>query len=190
MAPRPNPDELQQTRVRLLDEAMRSEKRQLWWQARKFSDNDQDADDALEDACVAFLRNFLPQPDDDEYPAKWLMITVKHAALTIRKHEAIRRRPHPEAGLPRPAGEGSSGDVLDPASTEERVLAREWTAGRADLLAELKPDERTALSLLGFGFSYLEIGERQGWSPRKVSRCIAEGRKSLRELLSQRGDRS
>jgi RNA polymerase sigma factor (sigma-70 family) len=188
MAPRPNPDELQQTRVQMLDELMRSRKKPLWWQARKFSDNDQDADDALEDACVLFLRFFVPQPDRP--PVKWMMITVKHAALTIRKREAILRRPHPEAGFPRPTGLGSDADVLDPASTDERVVARQWSAGRADLLAELKPDQRTALSLLAFGFSYLEIGERQQWSPRKVNRCIAEGRKRLRELLSQRGERS
>lgn len=189
MAPRPNPDDLQHKRAQLLEELMRSAKSQLWWQAKRFSATDQDADDALEDACVAFLRFFPPQPDG-HLPVNWMMTTVKHAALAIRRRDAIRRRRHPDAGLPRPAGEGSEADILDPSSIEERVEAREWTVSRADLLAELKPDQRTALSLLAFGFSYVEIGERQGWSPRKVNRCVVEGRKRLRELLSQRGDRS
>jgi hypothetical protein len=32
------------------------------------------------------------------------------------------------------------------------------------------------------GYSYREIGERQGWTYIKVNRCIAEGRAALRQL--------
>jgi len=52
-----------------------------------------------------------------------------------------------------------------------------------EALAQLKPDERVALLLLGFGFSYREIGERQGWRYTKVNRCLAEGRAALRGLV-------
>jgi DNA-directed RNA polymerase specialized sigma24 family protein len=47
-------------------------------------------------------------------------------------------------------------------------------------LAQLKPDERTALLLFGLGYSYHEIGERRGWSYTKVNRAITEGRAALR----------
>jgi hypothetical protein len=40
----------------------------------------------------------------------------------------------------------------------------------------------TALLLLGFGYSYAEIMDRQNWSCRKVARCVVEGRGALRAL--------
>jgi RNA polymerase sigma factor (sigma-70 family) len=151
--------------------------------------SDQDADDAIEDACIAFLRFFRPEPDAQ--PIAWMMTTTKHAALTIRSRNIRLRERDAEEEIPYAVDEFWESNVPDPRdSTEEQVEAREWTAGRADLLAQLKPDQRTALSLLGFGFSYLEIGERQQWSATKVNRCIAEGRKRLRELLAQGGEKS
>jgi DNA-directed RNA polymerase specialized sigma24 family protein len=56
-------------------------------------------------------------------------------------------------------------------------------AERKRLINELKPDERTALLLLGLGYSYEEIGSGRGWSYTKVNRCIAEGRAELRTRL-------
>ena len=47
-------------------------------------------------------------------------------------------------------------------------------------LAALKPDERTALLLLGLGYSYAEIGAPPRWTRTKVNRCLAEGRAALR----------
>ena len=44
----------------------------------------------------------------------------------------------------------------------------------------LKPDQRTALILLGLGCSYAEIGALRGWTYTKVNRCISEGRAALR----------
>ena len=41
-------------------------------------------------------------------------------------------------------------------------------------LAQLKPDERTALTLKAAGFSYAEIGERRDWTYSKVNRSLAE----------------
>jgi RNA polymerase sigma factor (sigma-70 family) len=186
MAPRPNPDELQRRRAQILDEVMRSKKGRLWAQARRFTASDQDADDALEDACIAFLRYFRPEPGSN--PAGWMMTTVKHAALKVTRHGNLRRQ---RSALPEDPGQHdawweSSLPDLGP-SPQERVEAREWVTRRADLFAQLKPDQRTALWLLAFGFSYLEIGERQGWTQTKVNRCVAEGRGRLRELLAKGG---
>jgi RNA polymerase sigma factor (sigma-70 family) len=186
MAPQPNPDEVQRRRAQLLDTLMRSNKRQLRWQARRFTPNDQDADDAIEDGCVAFLRNFDGTSED--HAVRWMMVTVKHAALAITRRNSVLSQ-----GNDAPHAPDESWDpvVRDPrGSTEDQAEVREWVAARMDLLAELKPDERTAVSLFAAGYSYREIGERHGWSKRKVERFIAEGRARLRELLTLKGERS
>jgi DNA-directed RNA polymerase specialized sigma24 family protein len=62
------------------------------------------------------------------------------------------------------------------ASLEDRVMERDERRRR---LAQLKPNERTGLCLLGAGFSYREIGRLRGWTYTKVNRCITEGRAAL-----------
>ena len=48
--------------------------------------------------------------------------------------------------------------------TAELAERAEALERRIALLDQLKPDERTTLILIGFGFSYAEIGELRGWS--------------------------
>ncbi len=50
---------------------------------------------------------------------------------------------------------------------EERLAQAERSARSAEVLRRLKPDEATALLLKAEGHSYVEIGERQGWSYTK-----------------------
>jgi DNA-directed RNA polymerase specialized sigma24 family protein len=52
-------------------------------------------------------------------------------------------------------------------------------------IRQLKPDERTALGLLGLGYSYEEISALRGWSYTKVNRCVSEGRARLREAVRE-----
>jgi RNA polymerase sigma factor (sigma-70 family) len=188
MAPQPNQDELQRTRAELLDQVMRSHGRQLWLQARKFTNCDADADDALEDACIAFLRYFPVGPDNRCY--RWMMTTVKHAAFAIGKRNAALRR-RDAAPISAELREGWwDSSIPDPtASVEEQVEDRLWVRTCGELLGELKPAERTALSLVAFGLSYREIAARQGWTATKTNRCINEGRARLRELLSLTGEK-
>ena len=63
----------------------------------------------------------------------------------------------------------------------ELTARREESAAAFAALDGLKRDERTALLLLAFGYSYREIAARQGWTRTKVNRCLAEGRQALRE---------
>jgi RNA polymerase sigma factor (sigma-70 family) len=189
MAPQPNPDEIQKRRAEILDEAMRSYKWQLWRQARRFTNSDADADDALENACIAFLRYFPVGPDNHCY--RWMLTTVKHAALAISERNTVRRRRDAAPRSPDQHDDWWESSVPDPgASVEEQVEDREWVRTCGELLAELKPDERTALSLIAFGLTYREICERQGWSHTKLNRCASEGRSRLRELLALRGEKS
>jgi RNA polymerase sigma factor (sigma-70 family) len=188
MAPRPNQDELQRRRAELLDEVMRSHGRQLWRQARRFTSCDADADDALEDACIAFLRYFPVGPDNR--CQRWMLTTVKHAAFAISKRAAVRRQKDAAPISAELREEWWESSVPDPtASVEEQVEDRLWVRTCGELLGELKPAERTALSLVAFGLSYREIAARQGWSATKTNRCINEGRARLRELLLLRGEK-
>jgi len=190
MAPRPNQQDLQQKRAQILDDLMRAKKRRLWSQARRFSASDQDADDALEDACLAFLRYFRPDADP-HLPVNWMLTTVKHAAFRIHGRNVRLRQRDPESEIPFLSDTFWQNDVADPVATlvEEQVEDREWVRTCGRLLTELKPDERTALSLIGFGLSYREVAERQGWTATKVNRCVSEGRTRLRELLALRGEK-
>jgi DNA-directed RNA polymerase specialized sigma24 family protein len=61
---------------------------------------------------------------------------------------------------------------------EERVVDLEEARRR---LRALKADQRTAIGLQAAGLTYLEIGERRGWTYTKVNRSITEGRTALRE---------
>ena len=71
--------------------------------------------------------------------------------------------------------------------TAELLERAEETETVMSLIEQLKPDERSALILLGFGCSYKEIRELRGWSKMKLNRCLAEGRARVREIAS-RGD--
>jgi len=78
--------------------------------------------------------------------------------------------------------------VSDPGTEPDEQYERlEELRERAALLGLLKRDERIALVLLAAGYSYREIGERQGWTYTKVNRCIAEGRRRLGDLSSVGG---
>jgi hypothetical protein len=66
---------------------------------------------------------------------------------------------------------------------EERLERGERIARSLEALARLKPDERTALLLRANGFSYNEIGARQGWTYTKVNRSITEGRRRFMDVF-------
>jgi DNA-directed RNA polymerase specialized sigma24 family protein len=114
---------------------------------------------------------------------KWLLLCVKHRAWEIGHRQRLRESfdavsatdaYDPERPLLRLSCERP--DPAERAEREERVHAFFLA------LARLKPDQRTALLLLGLGYSYAEIGARQRWSPTKVNHCLSEGRAALRAL--------
>jgi DNA-directed RNA polymerase specialized sigma24 family protein len=126
-------------------------------QAAHHSNSPADADDALQDACVQFLRNYDGPPGADAL--RWMMLVTKRCAWAIgarqRRHQSHIQlnctdgRVEPGVSLaPR------ADSHLDPANLAERA---EQQANRVSALRHLKPDERTALMLLAFGFSYREI---------------------------------
>ena len=52
-------------------------------------------------------------------------------------------------------------------------------------MRRLKRDEARALMLKAEGLSYVEIGERLGWTYTKVNRCITEGRRRFMKLYAE-----
>jgi len=145
--------------------------------ARRWSANDQDAEDAFQRAAEKALRN-RPDGSRDEVRA-WLRTTVKNEALAI-----VRQR--------RRIAAGGSAEVLDgprlfapqsPPDTDVRAEQLERLRLGSQALRRLKPQEIRALQLRAEGYSYKEIATITSWSATKVNRCIAEGRRAFRQAL-------
>lgn len=170
-------------RRRAAVELIRRHERTLRRTARRYSLCGDDAEDAYQRALEILLTK-APTADPREL-IRWTQTVTKHEALAVRRH---RER---MLGAPTPAArEGeeehdwvqlipSTGD--GPADLAER---REQVARTREALQTLKPQELRALTLLAEGYSYLEIGEITGWSYTKVNRCLAEGRRRFRAVLS------
>jgi RNA polymerase sigma factor (sigma-70 family) len=169
-------------RSHILDDLLTNHRGALLRHALKHSKLAADAEDALHDACVRFLRHYDGPPDTDAL--RWMMFVTKRCAWAIgarpRIHESLRWVNATDAQRG-PALIAEADPALDPAQICER---REQQRTRVAALACLKRDERTALVLFGLGLSYKEIASRKQWTQTKVNRCIAEGRAALREQIS------
>ena len=152
-------------------------------QARSHSRRPEDADDALSDACVQFLRFYNGQAGEEAL--RWMLLVVKRCAWAIRRKGVARESRHL---IVLREGERSETIVPDERSGPAELAERaEETAKVLALVEQLKPDERTALILLGLGCTYAEICELRGWSRTKLHRCLNEGRARVRKLM-KRGD--
>jgi RNA polymerase sigma factor (sigma-70 family) len=147
--------------------------------AQRNSLNRADAEEALHEAFIAFLRAY--DPEHGAHPLAWLTLVLKRECWQKSKSEHLDRRAGQEAEL----ADGEIGCVLElipdhRRSPQEAAELREEVRAVHHKLSQLKPQERRALSLLALGFSYAEIGEITGWTHTKINRCIAEGRAALR----------
>jgi RNA polymerase sigma factor (sigma-70 family) len=153
--------------------------------ARRYSFDAEDADDAYQRALEIVLTK-APTTDLREL-IRWTQTVTKHEALAVRgSREKL-------LGYQR-GGEGAEDPMaLIPAAgagPEEQVERREDIARSREALQALKPAELRALGLLAEGYSYVEIGERTGWSQTKINRLLAEGRARFRTLVSSSEDGS
>jgi len=188
MADQPKSPSAAVSRARLLERLLASEGEALRRTARANSANAADAEDALQDGCVAFLRFF---EGDEERAISWLRLVVKRFAWAIGNNTR-RRGSHLHVVTVEP-GELTGLEIVladSRPSTAELAERAEALERRITLLDQLKPDERTTLILIGFGVSYAEIGELRGWSQTKINRCAAEGRVRLRELEEREGEKT
>lgn len=163
-------------RRKMLEALSPREWRAIRAQAQRNAPSAEDAEDALQTGCVQFLRCYDGPP---EAVLPWLLLVVKRCAWAIGRKEKVRATRCLASTDAYDAEEGEI--VLPDAGTEvAEVVERQLEVERRiELIGRLKPDERTALILLGLGASYAEIGELRGWTQTKVNRCVAEGRAAL-----------
>jgi RNA polymerase sigma factor (sigma-70 family) len=146
--------------------------------ARRWSANDQDAEDAFQRAVEKALRN-RPSGSPDEVRA-WLRTTVKNDALAI-----VRQRRQIGAG-------GTAESLVGPRlfapraapGTDVRAEQLERLRLGSQALRRLKPQEIRALQLRAEGYTYKEIEAITSWSATKVNRCVAEGRQAFKQALA------
>jgi RNA polymerase sigma factor (sigma-70 family) len=142
--------------------------------ARRYSLCFQDAEDAYQRALEILLTKAPERPPPAL--AAWMQVVTRREALAVRRS---RERLLAAAGDLDDAVERLTCERPGPAELAER---QERVAATARSLAALKPDERLAIVLQAYGYSYLEIGELCGWTYTKVNRALAEGRVRLRAL--------
>jgi RNA polymerase sigma factor (sigma-70 family) len=175
-------------RARMLEGLLGSRREAVRRTAVINSANAADAEDAMQDGCLAFMRFY----DGDEGEAlSWLLLTVKRFAWKIGNN--ARRRGSLRHVVTVDSGELTGLElVLADSRPETAELAEraEVLERRIELLKRLKPDERATLILLGLGASYREIAELRGWSRTKVNRCAGEGRARLRKFEAEKGEKT
>lgn len=142
-----------------------------------------DGEDVFQQACLQFCRAYPGGPN----PLGWLFVVIRNEASHIDRQRKRRREASLHNDPARPGDES-----LDPwaplecdgAEVDELVVRREEVRLVGRVMEGLKPDERRALVLFGYGYSYREIQAKLNWTYTKTNRCIAEGRAAARERLA------
>jgi RNA polymerase sigma factor (sigma-70 family) len=170
----------QERNASLLTELLAHAGPRLRNQARRNARSAADAEDALQDACVQFLRHYAGSPSRS-ITVPWMLLVVKRCAWQNGRR-SCREEPIFESGLPE--GTETQAGTLCPQyrGPEELAQAQAELDDRRELLARLKRDERRAIILVSFGYSYKEICQLCGWTHTKVNRCLSEGRAALRRM--------
>ena len=152
--------------------------------AQRYSICADDAEEALQRG-LEILLNKAPSEDARDL-SRWTQTVVKHEALAVRA-ERERTLAGPAAATPVPGREDWVAMLpAEAAGPAERAERHEAIERSREALATLKPQELRALGLLAEGYSYREIADITGYSPRKVNRAIAEGRERFRHFLLRR----
>lgn len=193
-ATRPNepacrPDGGEAARKRAAVELIARHEQVLRQTARRYSLCADDAEDAYQRTLEILLTK--APTDQARQLIAWAQTVTKHEALAIRRdRERLLGTWAPAAAT---GGRTVDWVALIPAGgdgPDERAERREAIARSREALQALKPAELRVLTLLGEGYSYVEIGELTGFSYTKVNRCLAEGRERFRGLLSRSEDGS
>ncbi|HVC07288.1 MAG TPA: hypothetical protein VND98_06885 [Solirubrobacterales bacterium] len=157
-----SPNHQAERRAQILDRLLRSERSRLLRQVRFHSQRLEDAEDALSDACVQFLR-FYDGPAGTA-ALRWMLVVAKRCAWAISRQRRERVAVDPQVSAEW-AEEDLKVLVRDGADGPVELAERSAETARViEAIEQLKSDERTALILFGLGCSYSEIGELRSWS--------------------------
>lgn len=163
----------------LLDRLLREHGSELRRQTRAHSDNPVDAEEALGDACVRFLRCF--DGADEEHARRWMLLEVKRCAWAIPRARKRRQAILGEIAIVQVEDEIAVADQRwHPAKRLDDARALE------DLLSAFTPGERRVAILFALGYSYGEIAEICGWSWSSVKHSLERTRRRSRLLAEKR----
>jgi RNA polymerase sigma factor (sigma-70 family) len=140
-----------------------------------------DAEEAVNEAFASFIRAF--DPDGGAPPLAWLTLTLKRECWAKSRRQHLDRNSGQKVAM-NPEGRSFSVESIPSGAADPAQLVERVQEARTEL-AQLKPAERRAISLIAAGYSYREVGEITGWSHTKLNRCLAEGRAALRERRSE-----
>jgi RNA polymerase sigma factor (sigma-70 family) len=163
-------------RSEVLEQLMRRHRQTLIRQAGFHSESTADADDALSDASVQFLRHFPGEHDREAL--LWMQVVVKRCAWRIAETRRRRGETVEEIAVDLADERRGPAQLAEATDEVERFLAA---------LACLRPDERRVLVLIAAGYSYAEIARICDWTLTKINRCATEGRVRLRGVLKGGG---
>lgn len=155
------------------------------------------AEDAIQRAMLIVLEK-LPDGLSESEAIRWTVTVTKREAWQLHRtgrrevpassRDAVLAEQH--TGSAESDSEGMIDRVENDtfADPSERAERRETMRRRWEAMDDLRPDERRALLLHEFGYSYREITRITGWTYTKVNRCMAEGRSALFSALARDGD--
>jgi RNA polymerase sigma factor (sigma-70 family) len=121
-----------------------------------------DAQDAVQRALEIYMRRV--DSLDPATELAWMKVVVKHEALAVRRGRAsVAAEEIDLDAVP----------ALGQRSVEERLESAERVERSAEVMRRLKRDEARALMLKAEGLSYVEIGERLGWTYTNTMSSLA-----------------
>jgi RNA polymerase sigma factor (sigma-70 family) len=131
---------------------LRSHRGTLLWIARRWTGAADEAEDALQRAMEIYVRRL--DSIDPASELSWLKVVVRHEAMALRRARL--------QGVPLGADDAAERIPAPDVAVQERIEREERNARSLEALAQLKPDERTALLLKAEGYSYREIARLSG----------------------------
>lgn len=154
------------------DELIRNYGAVIMSDARKYSACKADAEDAYQRALEILVTK--APTTDPKHLVPWIRTVVRREAVAIMKSR------HRQGTLSLDQGGELFEEIasLDITPEEYAELSDELAAG-TEALARLTADQVSCLLAQAEGFTYEEISESTGFSARKVTRCVYEGRKAF-----------
>jgi RNA polymerase sigma-70 factor (ECF subfamily) len=134
-----------------------------------------DPDDAADICQEVFVRLLLATRENraPETPKAWMHRVAHNLVVSAARHRSVAER--------------SAERVVEAQtvpSTEDDAIRREETAGLANALGSVRPDDRRAMILAAQGFRTSEIGQAIGRTDLATRALLCRARGRLRQQLA------
>lgn len=150
----------------------------VWSTAKRWSASISDAEDAVQEIFIDLWKSACRFDPEVSSEATFVMMVARRRLIDRRRRRTISAEPFDADACEQCAA--------DERSAEERFELCEEAAIAADLLNELKDDERKVLELsVHEGLSHQEIANRVGMPLGSVKSHIRRGLGRLRDRLSK-----